>query len=106
MIEQLEVKVDWIAMAMPVPTAHTMMAKRRLDEVRPLKMLIAQNLPSIVTSSQQAQFLIFVGLYFKFPALSCYQSLLLCHLRFEAKGSLYLMSVLMERMGKGRQQIS
>ena len=42
MIEQLEVKVDWIAMAMPVPTAHTMMPKRRLDEVRTLKMLIAQ----------------------------------------------------------------
>ena len=48
MIEQVEVKVDVIAMAMPVPTAHTMMPKRRLDEVRTRTMLIAQNTPCIV----------------------------------------------------------
>ena len=48
MIEQVEVKVDVIAMAMPVPTAHTMMPKRRLDEVRMLTMIIAQNMPCIV----------------------------------------------------------
>ena len=47
-IEQVEVKVDVIAMAMPVPTAHTMMPKRRLDEVRTRTMLIAQNTPCIV----------------------------------------------------------
>ena len=47
-IEQVEVKVDVIAMAMPVPTAHTMMPKRRLDEVRMLTMIIAQNMPCIV----------------------------------------------------------
>ena len=48
-IEQLEVKVDVIAMAMPVPTAHTMMPKRRLDEVRTLMMIIAQNMPCILS---------------------------------------------------------
>ena len=55
-IEQVEVVVEVIAMAMPVPTAHTMMPKRRLDEVRTLTMLFAQNLPSIVPSPQQTQF--------------------------------------------------
>ena len=72
MIEQLEVKVDVIAMAMPVPTAHTMMPKRRLDEVRRRTMLIAQNLPSIVTSTQQAHLLTFFGLYIKLPVISLY----------------------------------
>ena len=55
-IEQVEVVVDVIAMAMPVPTAHTMMPKRRLDEVSMLTMFIAQNMPSIVPSPQQTQF--------------------------------------------------
>ena len=69
-IEQVEVVVEVIAMAMPVPTAHTMMPKRRLDEVRTLTMLFAQNLPSIVPSAQQAKLLIYLGFTLSFLPLA------------------------------------